>query len=179
MGKPVIRSFLLVWGLVLFAFGAGAQVEWLDWEEAMERMAKEPRKLLVDVYTSWCGWCKRMDATTFSEPLLSKYINERFYPVKLNAEDRQALRWKGKIFEFVRSGKHGYHALAAELTRGRLSFPTIVFLDERLEVIQPIPGYKDAMTFEQIATYFGENAYKRIPWEVYQRNYVPLARRRE
>ncbi len=163
--------------LAFFAGSAQAQVRWLSWDRAIELMAQQPKKMLVDVYTDWCGWCKRMDATTFSDSLLGNYINEHFYPVKLNAESRDELVWKGKIYEFVRSGRNGYHALAAELTRGRLSFPTIVFLNEKMEVIQPLPGYKEPRLFEQIVTYFGENAYLHIPWEVYQRNYISLKER--
>ncbi len=179
MRKPHILFAACFTSLLGWAIPVSAQVQWMSWEQAMERMEQEPRKLLVDIYTDWCGWCKRMDATTFSQPLLAEYINEHFYPVKLNAESRDPLTWNGKTFDFVRAGRNGYHALAAELTRGRLSFPTIVFLNEKLEVIQPLPGYKEPAVFEQIVTYFGEDAYLRVPWEVYQRQYVPLAQKKE
>jgi len=36
-------------------------VMWYSWEEAVEANKEEPRKFFVDVYTDWCGWCKRMD----------------------------------------------------------------------------------------------------------------------
>lgn len=149
-------------------------VNWLTWEEAMSKSKVAKKKLLVDVYTDWCGWCKRMEATTFSQEHLVKYINENFYPVKFNAEAKQDILFNGRTFKFIKSGMRGYHELAAEITRGRLSYPTIVFMDENLEVIQPIPGYKDANEFEVIVTYFGQNEHKKTPWETYYRTYSPM-----
>jgi thioredoxin-related protein len=152
----------------------GSPINWLTWEDAIEKSKTSKRKLLVDVYTDWCGWCKRMDSGTFSQPHLAKYINDNFYAVKFNAEAKEDITFNGQTFKFVKQGMRGYHELAAEITRGRLSYPTIVFLDENLAVIQPIPGYKEPYEFEMIVTYFGQNEHKKTPWEVYQRSYQPL-----
>jgi thioredoxin-related protein len=149
-------------------------INWLSWEQAIEKYKVSKRKILVDVYTDWCGWCKRMDASTFSQPHLARYINDNFYAVKLNGESKDDIIFNGQTFKFVKQGIRGYHELAAEITRGRLSYPTIVFIDENLEVIQPIPGYKEPNEFEMILTYFGENMHKKTPWDSYQRNYQPL-----
>ena len=149
-------------------------IQWISWAEMVEKSKKEHRKVVVDVYTDWCGWCKRMDATTFQQPQIAKYINEKYYAVKFNAEDKQDIDFKGKTFKFVKNGMRGYHELAAEITRGRLSYPTVVFLDEKLEVIQSIPGYRDALEFEKIITYFGGNQHQKTPWETYQKNYQPM-----
>ena len=81
---------------------------------------------------------------------------------------------KDFVVEPVKNGMRGYHELAAEITRGQLSFPTVVFLDEKIEVIQSIPGYRDTKEFETIATYFGRNEHLKTPWETYQKNYQPL-----
>lgn len=149
-------------------------VKWLTWEEAMEKFEKEERKIFVDVYTEWCKWCKTMDTATFDKPHIAEYLNEHYYPVKFDAEHKEDIIFNGKTFKFVKGGRRGFHSLAAEITRGRLSFPTSVFLDENLQVIQPIPGFKDADTFEQIMTYFAENEHKKTPWETYKNDYVPM-----
>ncbi len=178
-------GFALSFGLlvfVLFAFALSTSekakpeslVNWLTWEEAVKKSKVEKRKVFVDVYTMWCGWCKRMDSATFQQPYIAKYLNDHYYPVKFDAEYKKDIEFKGKTYQFVKSGKKGYHQLAAEITRGRLSFPTIVFLDEKWDILQPIPGFKNANTFEQIITYFGEDQYKKVPWAVYQKNYKPL-----
>jgi thioredoxin-related protein len=152
---------------------AGA-INWMSWEDALVKMKTQPRKILVDVYTDWCGWCKRMDASTFQEKQIANYVNKHYYAVKFNAEQKQDIVFNNKTYKFVNNGRRGYHELALEITRGRLSYPTVVFLDENLDIIQPIPGYKNSLEFEQIVTYFGENQHKKTPWETYQASYKPM-----
>ena len=53
------------------------------------------------------------------------------------------------------------------ILKGRLSFPTVVFLDEEMKVIQPIPGYQDPKSMELIVTYFAGDYYKDTPWQKY------------
>lgn len=151
------------------------KIAWLTWEEAIEKNKKSPRKIVVDIYTEWCGWCKRMDASTFAQAEIADYINANYYAVKFDAEQKEDIIFKGETYSFVANGRRGYHALAAEITGGMLSYPTTVFLDEEMNVIQAIKGYKDPKSFEQIATYFGGNNHKKQPWESYQRGYKPIA----
>jgi len=149
-------------------------IQWLTWEQMLEKSKTQKRKVVVDVYTDWCGWCKKMDATTFSDPCLAKYINQTYYAVKFDAEQKQDIVFKDKTYKFVKNGMRGYHELAAEITRGQLSFPTVVFLDEKMDVIQAIPGFRNTKEFETISTYFGRNEHLKTPWETYQKNYKPL-----
>lgn len=155
---------------------SAAAIEWLTWEQVFEKSKTERRKVIVDIYTDWCGWCKRMDANTFQKPQIAQYINRNYYPVKFNAEFKGDIVFKGKTYKFVKNGMKGYHELAAEITRGRLSYPTVVFLDENLDILQAIPGYREEMEFEQIITYFGKDEHKKTPWETYQKTYKPIAR---
>ena len=147
------------------------QINWLTWEEAQAKNAKEPRKFIVDVYTQWCGWCKKMDKETFAQPDIVKYINKHYYAIKFDAETKTDILFKDQTYQYLRSGNSGYHQLAAELTFGKLSYPTIVFLDERLNVLQPIPGYKDTASLDKILKYFAEDYYKTTPWKKYEEMY--------
>ncbi len=149
-------------------------VHWLTWEEAATLSQKEKKKILLNVYTDWCGWCKRMDSVTFQEPGIAAYINENYYPVKLDAEQKGELEYKGKTYKYVKNGQRSYHELAAELLKGRLSFPTVVFFDVNKEGIQSIVGYKTPQQFERIATYFAEDHYMKTPWSTYQASYKPI-----
>ena len=144
-----------------------AQVEWMTWDEAIAANAKAPRKIFVDVYTDWCGWCHRMDKTTFRDPEVAALLNRDFYPVKLNAEQREAITFRGETYEFEATGRRGAHQLARKLLRGRMGYPTVVFLDEEAEVIQPIPGYQDGDAMEKIVRYFGSDTYRTTPWAEY------------
>lgn len=149
------------------------KVNWLTWEEAIEKNKVEQRKIVIDFYTDWCSWCKKMDANTFEAEIIADYLNENYYPVKFDAERRETIIYNGKEYKFIRRGKNGYHELAAELLKGKLSFPTVVFLDENSKLIQPIPGYQDARTFEMIIKYFAEDYFKRVPWPKYTREFRP------
>ncbi len=151
--------------------GEPVRINWMGWEEAVAKAKTEKRKIVLDVYTEWCKWCKQMENTTFQQPELALFINKNFYPVKLDAEQKDELEYRDKVYKFVRNGNMGYHELAAELLRGRLSFPALIFLDEDLNVIQSFVGYKTPAQLEQIAAYFASDQYKSVPWSTFQRNY--------
>lgn len=146
------------------------QIEWMSFEAAVEKSKVEPRKIFVDVYTEFCTYCKKMDRETFANPYIAKYLNENFYPVKLDAQQRNDIQFKNKVYHFVnRGGQNSYHQLAAEIMNGRLSYPTIVFMDENADIIQSIPGYRGPVEFELFITYFGKNHHKSMPWSSYKR----------
>jgi thioredoxin-related protein len=146
-------------------------VKWLTFEQAVEKAKVEKRKIFIDVYTDWCGWCKVMDKNTFSEPRIAKILNENFYPVKLDAEQREDIVYAGHTFKFVESGRNGYHQLAASLLNNKLSYPTVVFLDEDFRIIQPLPGYQKPEEFHKIVQFIGEDHFKKISWTDWQLKY--------
>lgn len=148
-------------------------INWLTLEQAIEKSKTEKRKIFVDVYTSWCGWCKHMDSTTFVSGAVAKYLNEHYYPVKFNAEQQGDIVFKDKTYKFKKSGNRGHHELAAEWLNNRLTFPTIVFLDENMNLIQPLAGYQDAVKMEAIINYFATDSHKKTPWESYEKKFVP------
>lgn len=168
-----IASFALLSFTLPYAAGPEREgVSWMTWEEAAAMMESQDKKVLLNVYTDWCGWCKRMDTTTFDAAPIAQYINSSFYPVRFNAERQQAIEYRGQTYQFVEKGKRGYHQFAAEMLKGRMSFPSVVFLDEEGNVIQSIVGYKSPEEFEQILTYFAEDYYKETPWSTFKRNYA-------
>lgn len=147
------------------------RVKWMTLEEAMEKSKMDKRKIFVDVYTDWCGWCKRMDSTTFMNPAVVQYLNDNYYPVKFNAEQQKEIVYKEKTYQFKKNGARGYHELAAEWLNNRLSYPTVVFLDENQGVIQPLQGYQDATKMEAVLNYFGTDSHKKTPWESYEKKF--------
>lgn len=155
-------------------------IKWMSWEEVIELQKVEKRKVIVDIYTDWCGWCKRMDKTTFSDDSIASYINKTYYAIKFNAESKEPIQLGDKVYNFVKKDTpkgRGHHELALALTMGRLTYPSTVFLNEETQVIQSIPGYKDAKDFEVIMTYFGGNNHLTTPWQKYQDSYTPLKER--
>lgn len=171
------RIFASVFGSVaIFLFvsmtpRSDGVVNWMTFEQAVEKSKKEKRKIFIDVYTDWCGWCKVMDKNTFSEPRIARILNENFYPVKFNAEQREDIVFSGTTFKFVESGRSGYHQLAAALMNNQLSYPTVVFLDEDFSMIQPLQGYQKPEEFHKIVQFIGEDYFKKLTWQDWQSQY--------
>jgi thioredoxin-related protein len=155
----------------LFAQTHDGPVKWMTFEEALAKSKTEKRQIFIDVYTDWCGWCKVMDKNTFSEPLVAKILNEKFYPVKFDAEQMEDIVFNGTTFKFVPSGNKGYHQLAAALLNNQLSYPTVVFLDEEFRMIQPLSGYQKVEEFHKIISFIGEGHYKTEKWAEWQTKY--------
>lgn len=147
------------------------KVNWMTFEEAVEASKSEKKKIFIDVYTDWCGWCKVMDKNTFSQKNIAEYLNENFYPVKLDGEQKESIEFRGTTFKFVASGRNGYHQLAAALLQGKLSYPTVVFLDEDFNMLQPLKGYQKPHEFDVVLKYLGENHFKNTKWEDFQKSY--------
>ena len=149
--------------------GAG-KITWLTVEQAYAANQKQPRKWMIDVYTDWCGWCKVMDRETFTNPKVADYVAKNYYAVKLNAEQREPIMMGKEKFDYVSQGNGGYNLLAAKLMNGQMSFPTVVFLDEKLQMIQPLPGFQKADIYHQVITFFGGNHYKSQAFDKFQQD---------
>lgn len=147
------------------------EINWMSIDDVQVAMKKEPRKVWIDVYTDWCGWCKRMDKTTFSNPDVIKYMNEHFYAVKLDAEQAADIRFLGKMF--VKPAGERTHPFASEMLNGQLSYPTSIFMDVQFQNKQIIPGYQDVRTMEMILKYLAEEIYKKTPFPEYQASFKP------
>jgi thioredoxin-related protein len=145
----------------------GGDLKWYTWDEAVAASKKNPKKIMVDVYTDWCGWCKRMDATTFQDDNVKEYLAKNFYPVKLDAEQKEDIEFNGHTFKFQPSGRRGAHELAISLLSGRMSYPSIVYLSESFEIITVAPGYKTAEVIMKDLRFVGDNIYKTKTWDQY------------
>ncbi len=144
-------------------------IDWLSWDQAAALAQSEanPKKIFIDVYTDWCGWCKKMDKDTFQNAEVAQYMQDNFYMVKLDGEGKDPIEYRGTTYKYVPSGRRGYHEFAAALLQGRLSYPTVVFMDENLNILSPVPGYQKPGPFLNIARYFGDNIYKDKDWQTY------------
>ncbi|BFP42331.1 thioredoxin fold domain-containing protein [Flavobacteriaceae bacterium GF1] len=164
-----MRTIVLTLCLLVATSISAQEIHWMSFEDAVAMTKNEgnTKKVFIDVYTDWCGWCKKMDKDTFQNPEVAQYMQENFYMVKFNAEGKEPIQFDGRTFNYVPSGRRGYHELAAALLQNRLSYPTVVFLDENMKMLSPVPGYQKVDPFLQIARYFGEDIYKEQDWKSY------------
>lgn len=159
--QKVALSFVLLAaciGVVSFSTVKKEKVKWMTVAEMQEAYKKNPRPIVVDVYTSWCGWCKVMDRETYARQSVADYINEHYYPVKLDAESKESFEWNGKKYEYNKEYKS--NDLAIHLLYGQMSFPTTVFLSALEAQPAPMPGYLKADEIEAPLKFFGDGIYK-------------------
>lgn len=161
-----------------------AKIHWMTFEEAVAANASAPKKIFIDFYTSWCGWCKVMDNKTFDDTLIARLMQEDFYCVKFNAEEKNPITFRDKTYKYIPNpnrtdGERGYHELAAGILDGQMSYPTFVFMTSKFEIITPISGYIAKEDWEPIVSYIGKDYWlpeKNTSFEAYKESYKLLPR---
>lgn len=182
MKKYLVLAFIVLIGLHVKAqqqesVASSAPVKWMTFEEAVEKSKTEKRKIFIDVYTDWCGWCKVMDKNTFTDPQIAKLLNEKYYPVKFDAEQTADVEFRGTTFKFVPFGNKGAHQLAMALLNNQMSYPNFVFLDEEFRIVPifekstSVPGYRKPEEFHIFLSFVGGDFFKKTNIQEYQKEY--------
>lgn len=172
MQKPILLYLSVACMILSFTPGSRPtyeEVEWLTLGQAEANLEKEKRPVLIDLYTDWCGWCKVMDKKTYANKNVARYLREKFYAVKVNAETKSAIAWNGKTFQY--NNNYRTNDFAVWLTQGRLEFPTTIIIPTDGSSPQAIPGFLEPKDFELIAKYFGEGEYGKTPFDRYSKNF--------
>lgn len=168
MRSPVSATVLLCLGLALVAAPARStpsprlnrsdrpapgekKLAWLAFDAATEKAKKENKHLIVDVYTTWCGWCKVMDRQTYGNAEVANYLSENFVLAKVNGESSAELHWKGETMS--------ERAFARKV--GVTGFPATYFLKPDAEIIGGAPGYIPPDNFIIYAKYVSTRWYEK------------------
>ena len=162
------KTLSLLVALICFStltFAQPDKIHWRTVEEVAALQQKAPRKVLMDVYTSWCGPCKMMMKNTFTNTNVIKYVNENFYAIKFDAEGGADVTFKGNTYQNPdfkpnARGRNTQHQLASAF--GVNSYPTIIYMDEEMNVIAPIKGYQTPDKIELYLKLFAENIYLTV-----------------
>ncbi|MCZ4407425.1 DUF255 domain-containing protein [Cryomorphaceae bacterium 1068] len=174
MRKLLLFAFLTLATSWLVAQEDKPQIDWITWQEAEKRMADEPRKVLVDVYTKWCGPCKMMNKTTFQDPIVVEYINKNYYAIKFDAEGPETVEFKGSVFKNEgydpnKTGRNSTHDLTRAIApvNGRIAYPTIVYMNEDFQIVTPVQGFQKTPQIMPILSFIVEEAYKTQTFQEY------------
>jgi len=152
--------------ITMVAFVQAQEINWMSLENAVELQKKTPKKIMMDVYTNWCGPCKLLDKNTFKNKSVVDYVNDNYYAVKFNAEGNEIINFNGKEFKNT-----GYNPALAnrrnsahELTRyfKVQAYPTMVFIDENGRFIFPLRGYKTPRQLELYLKMFRNDDHKNM-----------------
>ncbi len=150
------------------AMAAPKPISWLTVDEAAAKLQQEPKPVLIDLYTTWCGWCKQMDKKTYANKRVAEYLSDKFYTVKMDAETHNTVNWQGKSYAF--DPQYRCNLFAVYLSHGRLEFPTTIIIVPGYEP-QAIPGYMEPKEIEMLVKFFGEGAYRSKSFDEYQRSF--------
>lgn len=161
--KRFILTLLFLVGVI--STGTSQEIKWMSMNDALEAQKKAPKKIFLDAYTVWCGPCKLLDKNTFSNKDVANYINKNYYPVKFNAEGTEEIKYREHTFtnpnyDPNRKGRNSQHdfARAMKIT----GYPSLVFFDEKGNLIGPIPGYRTPHQLELFLKLFVGEDYKKI-----------------
>lgn len=154
-----------------------AQVKWMTIEEALEAQKTQPKKILIDFYTDWCGPCKIMDNKTYGHPVISEFLNDKYYPVKFNAEEKKQIEIFGRKFvnenTAHKKGRNSLHEFTQFMNVGAV--PSTVFLDENGAPITILQGELSAKELEPYLTLISNDLFKKIKtrqeWEDFQKKF--------
>jgi thioredoxin-related protein len=144
---------LLLLGLAVTprAAAAAEEIQWLSWDAGLEQAETSGRPILVDVYTDWCGWCKRMDREVYARADVRDALSRRFVPIKLNAESKATATYQ--------SQKLTERGIAAKFKVS--GYPTTVFLASNGKHLVNAPGYLAPDRFLQVLSYVGDGHFER------------------
>ncbi|HLV46049.1 MAG TPA: thioredoxin family protein [Flavobacterium sp.] len=142
--KKIIALLLLT----TLSFSVNAQVKWMSMEEAVKAQKKNKKPIFIDAYTVWCGPCKMLDRKTFSNAEVAKVLNEKYNPVKFNAEGKEEIQFAGKLYrnpsyrEKRKNARNGLHEFARAI--GVRAYPTMIVIDASGKMSKNILGYRNA-----------------------------------
>jgi uncharacterized protein YyaL (SSP411 family) len=167
--KYIFLFVLLAVGLCGFGLPVGREsITWMTIEQAEGKLQQQQKPILIDLYTTWCGWCKQMDHRTYSNKKVAQYLSDKFYTVKIDAETKSTITWQGRTYSF--NPQYRCNEFAVYLSHGQLEFPTTVIIAPG-EAPQAIPGYMEPKDLEMLVKYFGEGAYKTSGFDDYARRF--------
>ena len=168
------KSVLLLAITLLLCGGLRAQqVEWKTIEQAAKTDSKSNTKLyFVDFYTSWCGWCKKMDRETFTDPTVALILNKYYIPVKFDAEGNSEFTWRGNKYSNVATApgnRPSTHSFAKKVLGAKMGFPSFGLFKTDQAQLTVLQGYQSASDLVVILWYFASGDNKRYAFDNYSK----------
>lgn len=137
---------------------SASSLKWYSFEEGVEKAKSENKIILIDFYTDWCGWCKKMDSETYSNTQIISEIQKGFVPVKINPEKN----------EFVTLDNQTISVSQLSQAAGVRGFPATAFFTPDMQLIDMISGYLDVENFNDVLRFMKSGKYEKIAYQDYR-----------
>jgi thioredoxin-related protein len=162
MHKILLATLMLLLAACTGCAGDKPEPAWSTFDKGILGAKAKEKKVMIDVFTDWCGWCKKLDKEVYADAGVASYLNEEFVSIKLDAESNAKVTFQGKQMTEM------------ELARsfGVTGYPSIIFLEPDGTNITLIPGFVPAEKFLPILRYIGDNHYKTTSWEEYEKKHI-------
>ena len=146
-------------------------VKWVSIEKAGDNFLTEQRPIMLFFYDSSCDSCEYMHKSTFSNPEVSNYINILFYPVKIDINTTDTLRFfDGSLY--ANSGKNGgVHNIANVLGVSKDSLPALVVFSRKAKG-RVFSGYKNRDEIFRILVYYNESIDDYAEYDEWYPNHI-------
>ena len=134
----VFCLLVLFSGSVLLPVKSHAQLKNYQFEQIDSLQNIQKRKIIVFIHTDWCKFCSAMKNTTFKNKEVITLLNNQYYFIDLNAEEKKTIYFQGKNYEFKPTGNQtGINDLVKALAtiNGAISYPTLCVLNDKNEIV--------------------------------------------
>lgn len=153
MNRFISRIFIVLITFVFLTpadlFAQEERIKPISLDEALTRASQENKKILIDVYASWCPYCQRMHSNVYTNDDVLNAISDHFLWVKINVESEDMVTYKGSEFTEAQFAR----ALENE------NVPTTYFMNDEGAIIGVQPGYLEAEVFSNLLNYIGSDAF--------------------
>jgi len=173
-------KYLILFACILFVgkplTAQTDKITWYSFEDAAKLNAQLHKKVFIDIFTEWCGWCKVLDKSTFTNPVIIKIMNDNFIAVKLDAERKDTVYFNG--YAFINPNPTGYrspHQLASSMLKGRMSYPSMVYMDDSMRIITTVQSYLKPTELEPILEYIAQDKYLTMTYDSFKLSYKVLS----
>ncbi|MEW5701015.1 MAG: thioredoxin fold domain-containing protein [Candidatus Zixiibacteriota bacterium] len=135
------------------------KIEWLTYDAGLAKAKAENKPIIIDFTASWCGWCKKMERETFSDPKVIKYMRDTYVPIKVWGDDTT------KAAMVSHNGERMTQQRLSGAVYGVRGYPTFWFLDSQGGRIGPQSGYRSPNQFLPLIEYVGGSHYKTMSYD--------------
>ena len=178
-----MKKIIFLIAIIAFSINIKAQeINWVSLNKALELQKENPKKIMIDVYTNWCGPCKLLDKKTFQNEDVVAFVNKNYYAVKFNGEGNDSIQYKGNAYSNPNYDKtkankrNSSHGFANYI--GISAYPTIAFLNEEGDFIIPLKGFYGPQQLEFYLKMFLNDEHKELKsqekFDAYYKTFKPV-----